>query len=293
MKLRTMLSALGLLTAVHGTAGCYVEWGRDGDRRTVPPTPSPLVPDDDAPATFTFSLSRGCAAVLNTSACGPDRPLMVGVREMIRFSIPGNAFGPTPSVTASDPEVLGVNAVTRTSDTGESFQGTVEVRGLRVGASELVIQGGDGRSWRYAIRVDEAAGMILEGDEGNPRFDAVEGRLQLRVGEQVSLTGYPVNLNVERLYANDGGDLDRARHPHGEPLLAVHVRRPRGRRPCVHPGPRGGHGDPPGARGRGGAQRGRRGLGLITRGAGDGRGHRARAPGSAARPGSRPRWPAE
>jgi hypothetical protein len=204
MKLRTMLSALGLLTAVHGTAGCYVEWGRDGDRRTVPPTPSPLVPDDDAPATFTFSLSRGCAAVLNTSACGPDRPLMVGVREMIRFSIPGNAFGPTPSVTASDPEVLGVNAVTRTSDTGESFQGTVEVRGLRVGASELVIQGGDGRSWRYAIRVDEAAGMILEGDEGNPRFDAVEGRLQLRVGEQVSLTGYPVNLNVERLYANDG-----------------------------------------------------------------------------------------
>lgn len=205
MKLRTMLSALGLLTAVNGTAGCYVEWGRDrDDRRLVPPTPSPIVPDDDAPATFTFSLSRGCSAILNTSSCGTDRPLMVGVREMIRFSIPGNAFGPTPTVTASDPEVLSVNAVTRVSDTGENFRGTVEVRGLRVGASELVIEGGDGRAWRYAIRVDEPAGMILEGDEGNPRFDAVEGRLQLRVGEQVSLTGYPVNLNVERLYANDG-----------------------------------------------------------------------------------------
>ncbi|MFO0625583.1 MAG: hypothetical protein U0325_08190 [Polyangiales bacterium] len=204
MKLRTMLSALGLLTAVHGTAGCYVEWGRDTDRRLVPPTPSPIVPDDDEPATFTFSLSRGCAAVLNTSACGPDRPLMVGVREAIRFSIPGNAFGPTPTVTASDPEVLSVSAVTRSSSAGENFRGTVEVRGLRVGASELVIEGADGRAWRYALRVDEPAGMILEGDEGNPRFDPVEGRLQLRVGQQVSLTAYPVNLNVERLYANDG-----------------------------------------------------------------------------------------
>jgi len=203
MKLRTMLSALGFLTAVNGTSGCYVEWGRD-DRRLVPPTPSPITPGDFEPPSFTFTRSRGCAGAFNTSACGFDRPLMVGVREVIRFSIPGNAFSAAPEVTASDPEALAITAVERTSERGEGFQGTISVQALRVGASVIQVRDASGTTWGFPIRVDEAAGMILEGDEGNPRFDAVEGRLQLRVGEQVSLTGYPVNLNVERLYANDG-----------------------------------------------------------------------------------------
>ena len=204
MKLRTMLAALGFLTAVNGTTGCYVEWGRDGDRRTVPPTPLPITPGDFDPPTFSFSQSRGCAGAASTSACGFDRPLMVGVREVIRFSIPGNAFSPAPEVTASDPEVLNVTSVERSSERGEGFVGTIAVRALRVGASEIRVRDASGTTWGYPIRVDEPAGMILAGDEGNPRFDAQEGRLQLRVGEQVSLTGHPVNLNVERLYANDG-----------------------------------------------------------------------------------------
>ncbi|MEZ4394782.1 MAG: hypothetical protein R3A48_27215 [Polyangiales bacterium] len=200
MNLRTRLTALGLLSALASTTGCYVEWGDDPPPRPlVPPTP-----DTDAPATFTFSLSRGCASVLNTSACGPDRPLMVGVREAIRFSVPYAGDSETPTVTSSDPETLAVRSVTVTSSSRGRLSGVAEVRGLRVGASTVTILSDDGRAWSYDIRVDEAAGMILEGDEGNPRFDEVEGRLNLRVGERVSLTGYPVNLNVERLYANDG-----------------------------------------------------------------------------------------
>lgn len=200
MNLRAHLAALGMLTALASTTGCYVQWGDDPPPRAlVPPTPDP-----DVPATFTFSLSRGCAAVLNTSACGPDRPLMVGVREAIRFTIPSLGDGAAPTVTSSDPETLAVRSVTVASASRGRLTGVAEVRGLRVGASTVTIASADGRAWSYDIRVDEAAGMILEGDEGNPRFDEVEGRLSLRVGERVSLTGYPVNLNVERLYANDG-----------------------------------------------------------------------------------------
>lgn len=202
MRLRALVSSLGLLATLHGATGCYVEWGPDPD-----PPPSirvPPTPDLDGPATFTFSLSRGCAAILDRSTCGPDRPLMVGVRESIRFTVPSSFTGETPTVTSSDPETLGVQGVTRVSSANGRLSGTIDVRGLRVGASTLTIENDNGQSWSYEIRVDEPAGMILEGDEGNPRFDPIEGVLRLRVGEQVSLTGYPVNLNVERLYANDG-----------------------------------------------------------------------------------------
>jgi hypothetical protein len=204
MNLRTMLSALGLLTAINGTAGCYVEWGRDGDRRTVPPTPSPITPGDLDPPTFTFTQSQGCTDAANASACGFDRPMMVGVREVIRFSIPNNAFSPAPEVTASDPEVLAITSVERSSELGEGFQGTLAVRALRVGAAELRVRDANGTTWGYPIRVDEPAGMTLQGRAGDPRFDGVEGRLRLRVGERVSLSGHPVNLNVERLYAHEG-----------------------------------------------------------------------------------------
>lgn len=202
MKLRSIVSLLGFV-ALQNTAGCYVEWGREP---TPIPAPPPSFPDDvdDAPPTFTFSRSRGCASVLNRTVCGVDRPLMVGVQEAIRLTIPGNERGPDPEITSSDPETLELSSVTRVSGQGERYSGVIAVRGLRTGASTLSVRGNDGRQWTFDIRVDEAVGMFIEGDEGNPRFDDTEGLLRLRVGERVSLTGYPVNLNVERLYANDG-----------------------------------------------------------------------------------------
>jgi hypothetical protein len=201
MKLRVLHTVVALTLAANALAGCYVTWGDDTPRAV--PVPVPFGLDDDAPPRFTFTLSRGCSA-LQQSACGTDRPLMAGVRERVVVSIPGSAFGPEPVVRVSDPGVLTVGELQRLSSSGERYQAAFDLRGVAAGVATLTVTGSDGRDFAFTVRVDEPAGMDIVEDEGTSQFDRDESRLRVRVGQRISLTGYPVNLNVERLYANDG-----------------------------------------------------------------------------------------
>lgn len=194
------LALLGALATTLSLQGCYWVWG-DSDS----PTPSPplYLDPDDAPATLEFTLSRGCAGFAS-GPCPSTRPLMAGVRENASFSVPGNAYGPSPSVRVDDPAVLTVGALTRLSEEGRPYRGTFEViAGSAPGSTTVTIANADGRSWQYVLRVEAAAGMDIVEDEGSGHLDRVQGTLRLRVGEQVSLTGVPVSAEVERLYAND------------------------------------------------------------------------------------------
>lgn len=198
---RTSLSLLALLLSSQSLAGCIGRWESPSD----PPIPSPPIfrePDPDGPATFGFTLSRGCSPFVN-GQCPAERPLMVGVREQVSFSIPSGWSNEEPTVSTSDATVVAVDPVRRLSADGGRFTGTFDVRAGNAGRATVTILGASGRAWQYVLRVEEAAGMDLVEDEGTSQFDREDGRLRLRVGQRVSMNGYPVSRDVERLYAND------------------------------------------------------------------------------------------
>jgi hypothetical protein len=199
MNLRLLASALGLVVASQSLTGCFFLWDRD-----YPDDPPPLVPPRDESVSFRFVSSRGCGP-FSGDACTPVRPLMVGVRERVQVDIPSNPSDADPTVTSSDPSVVEVGAMQRVSAQGGGYVGAFDVRaGERAGSAEVTITQADGQSSTVRIRVDEAAGMDLVEDEGTSRYDRARDHITLRVGERVSMNGYPVNLNGERLLANDG-----------------------------------------------------------------------------------------
>lgn len=200
MKLHA-IARLGMLLGFGALQGCWFMWSPD-DRAV--PTP-PIYDPDLSPPSAGFVMSRGCSP-LNRAQCPLDaRPLMTGVRETVSFSVPDNAYGGDPSVSVDDPSVVTVAGLRRTSGVGERYAGLFDLTaGASPGRTTLRVTGATGETWQWTIRVDAPAGMDIVDDEGAARFDRVQGRLALRVGEQVSLVGVPVNLEVERLYANDG-----------------------------------------------------------------------------------------
>jgi hypothetical protein len=199
MNLRLTARAVVVVIASQTLAGCFFLWDRDE------PTPLPyLVPPEQEAATFRFTASRGCAALLG-GGCTPERPLLAGVRESVRVDLLRNPGGGDPTVSSSDPSVVSVGAVRGRSTDGGGYVGSFEVRaGARGGAAELTVTQADGATAAVTIRVAEAAGMDLVEDEGTARYDRAEGSIALRVGERVSMNAYPVSIDGERLYANDG-----------------------------------------------------------------------------------------
>lgn len=202
MKLQS-LARVALLLGVNALSGCWFMWRSDDP--SVPPPSPPIFEPDVAQPTLGFTLSRGCS-VLAREACPVDsRPLMTGVRERVSFSAPGSRTGQNPSVTVDDPSVVTVGAVQRASREGDRFTGLFDLTaGENRGATTLRLITADGQQWSWEVRVDAPAGMDIVDDMNEADFDRVQGRLALRVGERVGLTGVPVNLEVERLYANDG-----------------------------------------------------------------------------------------
>lgn len=200
MNLRLLASALSLVVASQSLAGCFFTWERDVD-----PVPLPyLVPPTDEGASFRFTASRGCGA-FSGDTCAPERPLMAGVREQLEVTIPGDDPGAEPTVRSSDPSVVQVGSIQRTSARGGGYVGTFDVRaGEGAGRAEITVTRIDGVTSTVTIRVDEAAGMDLVEDEGTTRYDRATDRISLSVGERISMNGYPVNRDGERLYANDG-----------------------------------------------------------------------------------------
>jgi hypothetical protein len=199
MNLRLLASALGLVVASQSLTGCFFLWDND-----YPDQPPQLVPPRDGPVTFHFMSSRGCVD-LGTDACTPERPLMVGVSERVLVDIPSNPTDADPTVTSSDPSVLEAGVMQRLVAQNGGYVGAFDVRaGERAGSAEVTITQADGSSSTMRIRVDEAAGMDLVEDEGTSRYDRTRDHITLRVGERVSMNGYPVNLGGERLLANDG-----------------------------------------------------------------------------------------
>ena len=197
MNLRLLASSLALVVASQSLTGCFFLWGGE------PPEPG-LVPPREESATFRFTASRGCGAFTGDT-CAPDRPLLTGVREQVEVSLPSDYTGVDPTVTSSDPAVVQVGPLQRTSTRGGAYVGTFEVRaGTQAGSAALTVTGIDGASTTVTIRVDDAAGMDLVEDEGTAHYDRAQDHITLRVGERVSMNGYPVNRDGERLYANDG-----------------------------------------------------------------------------------------
>ncbi|MDO9017761.1 MAG: hypothetical protein Q8S73_31615 [Deltaproteobacteria bacterium] len=199
MNLRLLASALGLVVASQSLTGCFFLWDRND-----PDEPPLLVPPRDEAVSFRFLSSRGCGP-FSGAACTAERPLMVGVRERMEVDIPSNPTGADPTVTSSDPSVIEVGAMQRVSTQGGGYLGAFDVRaGERTGSAEVTITQADGQSSTVRVRVDEAAGMDLVEDEGTSRYDRTRDHITLRVGERVSMNGYPVTINGERLLANDG-----------------------------------------------------------------------------------------
>lgn len=195
------LALLSTLAISQCLPGCFWGWGR-GDEPAPVPSPPIYTDPDDAPATFSFTRSRGCSP-FSDGTCPNTRPLMVGVHEMVLFSVPGAAYG-LPTVTVEGSAAITLGAVSRLTSEGSGFRGTFDVTaGDRAGSATVTITVPDGRAWQYVLQVAAPAGMSLVEDEGSGHLDAVQGTLRLRVGEQVSLTGVPVSADVERLYAND------------------------------------------------------------------------------------------
>jgi hypothetical protein len=199
MNLRLLASAFGLVVASQSLAGCFFLWDRD-----EPDYITPLVPPTDEAATFSFTASRGCGP-FDRERCTPARPLMAGVREVMAFELPGAGDGVPTTVSSSDPSVVTVGPTVSASSAGGRFSGNFDVRaGARPGSAVVTVSRGDGVETTVTVRVDEAAGMDLVEDEGTSRYDRGADRIALRVGERVSMNGYPVNREGERLYANDG-----------------------------------------------------------------------------------------
>ncbi len=197
MNLRLLASSLGLFVASQLLTGCFPFPFDDHD------DPIPLVPPREESATFRFTASRGCGPFGDT--CGADRPLLAGVREQVAVSLSYNPSGLEPTVTSSDPSVIDVGPVRRTSSGGVDFQGLFDVRaGDHAGTATLTVTQGDGRTSTLELRVDAAAGMDIVEDEGTSHYDRSRGRVSLRVGERISLNGEPVNLDAVRLLSNDG-----------------------------------------------------------------------------------------
>ncbi len=196
MNLRMLASSLALFAASQSLTGCFFMFPSD------PPEVQPLPPVQQS-ARLHFTASRGCAPL--TDACATDRPLLTGVREQVEITLPSDYTGVDPTVTASDPAVVEVGPLRRASAQGDAYIGTFDVRaGRQAGSTTLTVTGIDGASTTVTLRVEEAAGMDLVEDEGTAHYDRSRDHITLRVGERVSMNGYPVNRRGEQLYANDG-----------------------------------------------------------------------------------------
>lgn len=202
MDLRLLACSIAVLAAAQPLAGCFFLWDRSppGEPPVDPPA---LVPPREEAATFRFVASRGCGPYTG-DACAPTRPLMAGVNEVVEVRLSGDDPGAEPTVRSSDPTVVEVGGMVRTSTSG-GYVGLFEVHaGPRAGRADLTVTQIDGVTSTVTVRVDEAAGMDLVEDEGTQAFDRTRDHLSLRVGERVSMNGYPVNRDGERLFANDG-----------------------------------------------------------------------------------------
>lgn len=199
MTLRACFSIFALLLSSNALTGCFIRWSD-----TPEPVPAPPIyrDDPDAEPTFGFTMSRGCSP-FERAQCPPTRPLMAGVRERASFTIHLDGPAADPTVSSSDTAVIAVDPVQRVGASDGSYQGLFEVRAGVAGSATVTIQRADGQAWQYVLRVEEAAGMDLVEDEGTAQFDRADGRLRLRVGDRVSMNGYPVSRDVEALYAND------------------------------------------------------------------------------------------
>ncbi len=198
MNLRLLASALGLLVASQSLTGCFFLFDRHG---YDDPPPS-LVPPREEGSSFRFIASRGCGP---SSQCSADRPLMAGVHESLVVSMPDDYSGAAPTVTSSDPSVVSVRGIQTLSAQGGTYAGAIDLlAGERAGSAEITVTQSRGQSATVVVRVDVAAGMDLVEDEGNGHYDRSSDHISLRVGERVSMNGYPVTLAGERLYANDG-----------------------------------------------------------------------------------------
>ncbi|MDB4931645.1 MAG: hypothetical protein JWM10_4129 [Myxococcaceae bacterium] len=199
MNLRLLASAFGLVVASQSLAGCFFLWDHDGGDVAIP-----LVPPADEAATFNFTASRGCGP-FDRERCTPSRPLLAGVREVMQFELPGATDEVPTTVSSSDPSVVTVGPTVSGSTGGGRYNGSFDVRaGERAGTARVTVSRADGVETTVTVRVDEAAGMDLVEDEGTAHYDRRADRIALRVGERVSMNGYPVNVQGERLYANDG-----------------------------------------------------------------------------------------
>jgi hypothetical protein len=198
MNLRLLASALGLLVASQSLTGCFFLF----DHRDYPDDPPPLVPPRDESASFRFTASRGCGPF---TSCAPSRPLMAGVRESLEVTMPDDYSGAAPTVTSSDPSVVSVSVIQTLSAQGGTYRGVFDVvAGEGVGSAEITVTQRSGQSSTVSVRVDQAAGMDLVEDEGTGHYDRSRDHIALRVGERVSMNGYPVNGDGVRLYGNNG-----------------------------------------------------------------------------------------
>jgi hypothetical protein len=199
MNLRLLASALALVVASQSLTGCFFFWDR-----SEPAPVAPLAPPTEENPSFQFLSSRGCGPLLGNQ-CPLTRPLMAGVNEQVMVYLPHAAAGRVPAVTSSDAAIVTVEPIAPTSASGADFLGSFRVRaGSRPGSAVLTVSDADGVETTTTVRVDEAAGMDLVEDEGTARYDRGSDRITLRVGERVSMNGYPVNREGVRLYANDG-----------------------------------------------------------------------------------------
>lgn len=198
MNLRLLASSLGLLLASQSLTGCFFLWDHDDPPDVL------LVPPQEEQVRFRFTASRGCG-FFSGDTCAPERPLLAGVHEQMELSLSSNPSGVDPTVESSDPAVVAVGPMRRSTADNGSFLGTFEVTaGDRAGSATITVTQGDGRTSEVTLRVADAAGMDIVEDEGTANYDRATGNVSLRVGERISLNGYPVNLDAERLFANDG-----------------------------------------------------------------------------------------
>lgn len=198
MNLRFVSSAAALLVASQSLTGCFLLWRRD-----TPDDPPPLVPPTEERVTLRYTASRGCGPFSGDS-CTTDRALMAGVRERMEVRLSSNPSGDDPTVTSSDPSVVRVGPVQRIADDDGFVGGFDVVAGERAGEAVVTLTQGDGRETSFPVRVAEAAGLDIVEDEGTAGYDRARDRVTVRVGQRVSMNGYPVGLDGRRLLANDG-----------------------------------------------------------------------------------------
>ncbi len=208
MNLRLLASSLGLLVSSQPLPAASFLDGHDFVSGSRPGRRDGLL---------LLLASRGQGLFDGRVQHRSDRPL-AGVREQMAVSLSYNPSGLEPTVTSSDPAVIDVGPVRRTSSSSYDFQGLFEVHaGDHAGSATITVTQGDGRTSTLLLTVDDAAGMEIVEDEGTSRyFDRSLGASRCASMSASRSTASPSTSTRCAWFSNDGRS-GRSRHPPRRP----------------------------------------------------------------------------